>query len=61
MNTMLTLRKTADLLHRGGSHLCTNPIKDLLTENDKARAKDFNEILIPAQWEAIKDLMTPHK
>ena len=59
MNTMLTLRKTADLLYIGGSHITTNPIKDLLTENDKARAKDFNEILIPAQWEVIKDLMTP--
>lgn len=61
MNTMLTLRETADIFYRGGSHITTNPIKDLLTKNDKVLARGFNEILIPAQWEAIKDLMTPHK
>ena len=55
--TFYTLKKTAELYNRGGSHLTTNPLADLLKDTDAE--KHINEVLIPAVTAKIIEILTP--
>lgn len=57
MMTFYQLRKEAELYGRGGMHQTTNPLKDLLIDED--RAKHINEKLIPAVTAKIIEILTP--
>jgi hypothetical protein len=57
--TFYQLRKQAELVGRGGMHVTTNPLNELLT--DKKQAEDINKRLLPAVMKAITDLLTPVK
>lgn len=53
--TIYTLRETAEVLGRGGSHITTNPLRELLT--DETMVKRINEELIPKLWEEMRKIL----
>lgn len=53
------LKETAELYHKGGAHLTTSPLQDLLKNADQE--KRINEVLIPAITAKIIELLTPDK
>lgn len=59
MKTIYTLKDTAEVLGRGGSHYTTNPCKDVIINNEEV--KRINEIILPALFEEVKILLTVYK
>jgi hypothetical protein len=55
VKTAYTLKKTAEVLGRGGSHYTTNPCKDIIINKDEA--KRINEIVLPTIFNAIHKLI----
>jgi len=53
--TFYTLKKTAEMLGRGGSHLTTNPCQEII-KNVK-EAKRINETVLPAVFDAIYKIL----
>ena len=53
--TIYTLKETAEVLGRGGSHITTNPLRELLT--DETMVKHINEELIPKLWEEMRKIL----
>lgn len=53
--TIYTLRETAEVLGRGGSHITTNPLRELLI--DETMVKHINEELIPKLWEEMRKIL----
>lgn len=56
MKTIYTLKETAEVLGRGGSHYTTNPCKEIIINQDEV--KRINEIVLPALFTAVKDILT---
>ena len=54
MKTFYTLKDTAEVLGRGGSHYTTNPIAKLIINKDET--KRINEIVLPALFDEIYKL-----
>lgn len=52
-----TLKEAAEVLGRGGSHYTTNPCAD--TIKSEAETARINEIVLPAIFDAIADLLFP--
>ena len=55
--TFYTLRETAEVLGRGGSHYTTNPCKDIIINTEEV--KRINEIVLPAIFEEIYKILIP--
>lgn len=53
--TFYTLRETAEVLGRGGSHMTSNPCKDIIINSDEV--KRINEIVLPAIFEEIYKIL----
>lgn len=53
--TFYTLKESAELLGRGGSHITTNPLAELLT--DKAYTEKINTVYIPAVTAKIIEIL----
>lgn len=54
MGTFYALRKTAEVLGRGGSHYTTNPIADLIKNADEV--KRINDVIMPALFDEVYKL-----
>lgn len=54
MQTFYTLKETAEVLGRGGSHYTTNPIKELIT--NQKEVERINKIILPALFDEIYKL-----
>lgn len=52
--TAYTLKETAEVLGRGGSHMTHNPLSELIKNNDEV--KRINEEVLPAIFKKIDDL-----
>lgn len=59
MKTIYTLKETAEILDRGGSHYTTNPCKDIII--NKEEVKRINEVVLPALFKEVEDLLTDKK
>jgi hypothetical protein len=59
MATFYQLKNQAELVGRGGMHVTTNPLKDMLL--DEGYAKQINQIQIPAITKAIKAILDEGK
>lgn len=56
MKTIYTLKETAEVLGRGGSHYTTNPCKEIVINQDEV--KRINEIVLPALFKAVKEVLS---
>lgn len=58
--TAYTLKETAEVFGRGGSHYTTNKAKDIIQEqaNYSNIVEKINKIILPAIFEEIKKLLT---
>lgn len=56
VQTAYTLKKSAELFGRGGSHYTTNPIQDFL--KDEQLVARINKVLLPAVFKSIRELLT---
>ncbi len=54
VTTAYALKTTAEVLGRGGSHYCTNPLADLIINKDEV--KRINEKLLPAIFNALNEI-----
>ena len=54
VETAYALKKTAEVLGRGGSHYTTNPLSDIIKNPDEV--KRINEIVLPSIFNAIAEL-----
>ena len=54
--TIYSLKETAEVLGRGGSHYCNNPIADLIKNPDEV--KRINEVVLPALFDEVYKLLT---
>lgn len=54
VQTAYTLKKTTEVLGRGGSHYTTNPLSDLIKNTDEV--KRINEVVLPEIFNAISEL-----
>ena len=52
------LKESAGLFHRGGSHLTTNPCKEVLQRLDLH--KEINEIMLPAIFHEIYEILNKY-
>ena len=52
--TVYTLKETAEVLTRGGSHYTTNPLKDLIKNPNELER--LNKVVLPALFQEIKKL-----
>lgn len=61
VQTIYTLRKTAEMYHLGGSHFTTNPDAELL--KNPAEWERINSVLIPAQLASLYTILAkyPHE
>ena len=57
--TFYTLRKTAEVLGRGGSHYTTNPCKDLIINKDEVTR--INNVVLPQIFEEIYKILIRNK
>lgn len=57
--TFYTLRKTAEVLGRGGSHYTNNPCKDLIINKDEVTR--INEVVLPQIFEEIYKILIRNK
>jgi len=55
--SIYALKETAEVLSRGGSHMTTNPCKDIIINEDEV--KRLNEVVIPELCQTLWDLITP--
>lgn len=55
--TFYTLKETAEVLGRGGSHFTTNPCKDIIINKDETDR--INNIVLPAIFEEIYKILIP--
>ena len=55
MKTIYTLREYSDTLHRGGAHITSNPVSDLI-KNDEEYNR-INKVLIPALLNEVYKLL----
>lgn len=55
IQTFYSLKETAEVLGRGGSHYTTNPIADLIKNTDEV--KRINEVVMPALFEEIYKIL----
>jgi len=53
--TFYTLKETAELLGRGGSHMTTNPCKDIIINTNEV--KRINETVLPAIFDEIYKIL----
>ena len=56
MRTIYTLKETAEILGRGGSHYTTNPCKDIIINIEEVER--INKIVLPALFEQVEKLLT---
>lgn len=59
MQTFYTLKKSAEVLGRGGSHYTTNPVADVIKNEDEA--KRINEKVMPAIFDALEDVLKKYR
>ena len=59
METAYILRNTADLFHRGGSHVARNPCINILKRSKENKL--INETLLPEVFKEIQKILTPNK
>ena len=55
--TFYTLRETAEVLGRGGSHYTNNPCKDVIINTDEVTR--INTVVLPAVFEEIYKILIP--
>ena len=55
--TFYTLRETAEVLGRGGSHYTSNPCENVIKNPEEV--KRINEVVLPAIFEAIYKILIP--
>jgi hypothetical protein len=55
--TAYTLKETAEVLGRGGSHYTTNPCSELITNKDEVTR--INTVVLPALFEEIYKILIP--
>lgn len=55
--TFYILKETTEVLGRGGWHYTTNPVKEIIT--NKEETKRINEIVLPAIFDAIYQILIP--
>ena len=55
VKTAYTLKETAEVLGRGGSHYTTNVCADIVKNEDEV--KRINEIVLPAIFDAIGKIL----
>ena len=53
--TFYTLKETAEVLGRGGSHITDNPLKHVIVNKDEVTR--INQVVLPAIFEAIYDIL----
>jgi hypothetical protein len=53
--TFYTLKETAEVLGRGGSHLTSNPCKDIIINENEV--KRINEIVMPTIFDSIHSIL----
>jgi predicted CopG family antitoxin len=53
--TFYTLKKTAEVLGRGGSHYSKNPCEDIIKNSEEAER--INQFVLPAIFDAIYDIL----
>lgn len=53
--TFYSLKETAEVLGRGGSHFTKNPIQDIIINKDEV--KRINEIVLPKLFDALHDIL----
>lgn len=56
MRTIYTLKETAEVLGRGGSHYTTNPCKEIVTNHEEV--KRINEVVLPALFKEVRNLLS---
>lgn len=54
--TFYVLKETAEVLGRGGSHMSTNPLANVIKNPDEV--KRINEVLMPQIFDCIYELLT---
>lgn len=54
--TFYTLKESTEVLGRGGSHLCSNPLSDIIKNPDEV--KRLNEVVLPQIFDAIYNILT---
>jgi hypothetical protein len=54
--TIYALKKTAEVLGRGGSHMTTNPCKEVIKNAEEV--KRLNEVVIPELCQTLWDLIS---
>lgn len=52
-----TLKAAAELYHMGGSHITTNPLRDLM--RNKEQEDHINKVLLPAIFQEIYKILDP--
>ena len=57
LRTAYTLKETAVVFGRGGSHIANNPCKDLLKKD--SYVEEINKVLLPALFEKLEAILTP--
>ena len=57
MNAAYKAREYSDMIHIGGSHITSNPCKELLL--NEAEYKRINEKVIPGIMDEVYELLTP--
>jgi hypothetical protein len=55
--TFYTLKETAEVLGRGGSHYTSNPLSELI--KNPAEVERINKVLLPAIFEQIYKILQP--
>lgn len=58
METCYTLRKSAEIFGKGGSHIA-NSVEESLIVQDNAIADRINKVVLPALFKLIAQLLTP--
>jgi len=53
--TVYALKETAEVLGRGGSHMTTNPCKNIIINTDEVTR--INNVVLPSLFEALENLL----
>ena len=59
MKTAYIMRSYSDMLHSGGAHYTTNPIKEEIKNSDEYNR--INHELLPKIFEEVEKILTPEK
>lgn len=57
--TFYALKKSAEVLGRGGAHYGTNPVADVV--KNEAEARRINEVVMPAIFDALETLISKYR